>query len=563
MDDPAGPGDEQLSEAIDRSRLSSTRVTLMWLALPLPTVVYILQVARLGRWIIDDALISAAYARSILLGSYSQTPTDLPVEGISNPLWTLLLAGLRGLGLFDAGRSWLGVEDYVVAIRILAVLSFVVIQVLLACGVRRVAGAEWPFIAAGAAFLLALSTPYVIWTASGLENPLYAALTVALGFLALTTIRSAHPLGLPRALGFSLVAIAIATTRPDGLVFLAVYPIVAVLLARRSRWRQLARALGVYFATCGGVLGGLLAWRWLAFGLLVPNTAVAKSHSFETRAAIGRAGDLAAIFGLAWLVLMICLVLIVFLQRRHRLEGVAVGVPVVLAGVAYLVLNTDWMGEYRFATPLLSCAALFTAVTAARVVLGSEAGLRVAVVGVTLAVTAGGTVQVMAPRMNAFLASPTVPGCVVAQGFGRQFNLYADLLGIRQGTLLLPDIGGTLLTSRLGVVDLAGLTNTEIGRLRGRGDEAAIRDYVINEVRPTFVHFHPPWSAGLESDSRFLADYVELGGPGGWVRRSAVRADIDLASVSAAGQAASLATGASDPLAGCGAFEIGGLPLRR
>jgi len=113
---------------------TSVVVLLVFIA---PAAMYVLSFLRYGRWLIDDALISMAYARSLSEASVlAQTPVDVPVEGVSNITWTMLLAVLRWLGLFDRGGTWLGVEDYVAVVRLLALVAFVAIQLIAASTLR-------------------------------------------------------------------------------------------------------------------------------------------------------------------------------------------------------------------------------------------------------------------------------------------------------------------------------------------------------------------------------------------------------------------------------------------
>jgi hypothetical protein len=169
-----------------------------------------------------------------------------------------------------------------------------------------------------------------------------------------------------------------------------------------------------------------------------------------------------------------------------------------------------------------------------------------------------------APRTAGFAAEPTVPGCFVVDRYGRTFNLYADQLGIAAGSLLLPDIGGVLLTTRLRVVDLAGLTEPRIARLRNERDWAGLRAYVLDDVRPTFVHLHRPWDPGLADDRRFRRDYVEIVS-GDFVRRDAVRSDRLAALAPIAKRLARQnARGRTDaPLRGCGVLKVGDSPAAR
>ncbi|HWM05717.1 MAG TPA: hypothetical protein VNP92_25535, partial [Actinophytocola sp.] len=70
----------------------------------LPTAVTTLHALAYGRWIVDDAGITFAYARSITSGAGPVLqPGAEPVEGYSNPAWLLVLAAGRAIGLFDRG----------------------------------------------------------------------------------------------------------------------------------------------------------------------------------------------------------------------------------------------------------------------------------------------------------------------------------------------------------------------------------------------------------------------------------------------------------------------------
>src|SRR5215468_4863974 len=67
-----------------------------------PLALYVGHGALFGGWLIDDAGISFAYARNLAEGhGLVSQPGAPPVEGFSNPAWTLLLAALQAVGLFD------------------------------------------------------------------------------------------------------------------------------------------------------------------------------------------------------------------------------------------------------------------------------------------------------------------------------------------------------------------------------------------------------------------------------------------------------------------------------
>lgn len=154
-------------------------------------------------------------------------------------------------------------------------------------------------------------------------------------------------------------------------------------------------------------------------------------------------------------------------------------------------------------------------------------------VATTVAAMAGAlTLSGFTMSANAFRAEPTVGLCNVAQNTGYLVNGYADILDVRNGDLLAVDGGGSSLSSRLQFVDLSGLANKPIARFWQDDDMTGLRDYVFDDVRPTFIRLFSGWDhlgrVALTDDPRLDRDYVLLwtarpgGGGGDWVRSDAV-----------------------------------------
>ena len=141
----------------------------------------------------------------------------------------------------------------------------------------------------------------------------------------------------------------------------------------------------------------------------------------------------------------------------------------------------------------------------------------VTVVAAVVAVASGSG---LADSARAFRANPTVPLCVIAQEAGYNVNVYARIVGRPGATVLTPDVGGAALASTLKVIDLAGLADARIAGYWRDKDWAGLRDYVFEQVRPTFITTHGYWSnaTGIPADPRMRADYVQ-GGTDFWVRR--------------------------------------------
>ncbi len=483
------------------------------LAVPLLAVLlFLLHALVFGSWIVDDAGISFAYARSLAGGhGLVAQPGVPPVEGFSNPLWVLLLTPALLLHLFDP----------IITPKVLAVVLTAGTFVLLYRSLLDLTGSR--LAAALPPVLLALDTSFAAWSVSGLENPLYAFLFALLFWLLARERRAGAS---PRsALGAGAMAAGIALTRPDGLVFAILYPLLTLLTESRP-FRRVFFRITAYAAAFAAVFGGYLAFRILYFGDFVPNTFHAKGAPIRKifiallrlePAIRALAADLLhSVAGKAGVPLAIALLAgMILLAVWHRLRWVhgALFACLAVSALPFLLLPYDWMGEYRFATPFhlffylwaVSVAAAF-----AEMLPPAPERRRLPVMAAVL-FAVGGSLIVFLPRSILFAAAPTLSFTEVEQDFGWRYNRFADLLGIRNGSILLPDIGGTLWVSRLRVYDLAGLIDPTIARTR-EADHRAFYDYVFETAKPTFIHTHHfwTWMSGFDFDPRLQRDYLPL-----------------------------------------------------
>jgi hypothetical protein len=134
-------------------------------------------------------------------------------------------------------------------------------------------------------------------------------------------------------------------------------------------------------------------------------------------------------------------------------------------------------------------------------------------------------IPIFAARTLSFASDPTVPLDEIAAFDGDGFNRLAEVAGVTHASLLTPDLGGTLLKSRLRVFDLGGLCDERIARAMSNGQLNDLHRYVFEEVRPTFIHTHGRFTDAtrLNDDPRFERDYVavyeHLEGPAEWAAR--------------------------------------------
>jgi hypothetical protein len=531
-------------------------------AVVLPTAVAAAHGSLYGRWEVDDAGITFAYARSVATGAGPVLqPGQPPVEGFSDPAWLALLAAGHRVGLFDHG-TWFGVPDYVAYPKTLAILLLAVVFGAFLAAASSVARHP-ATVTAVAGCACALIPSFVIWSVSGLENALLAA---AVAVQAAVLVRRRERLaGVLPAIACGLLAALAALTRPEGLIYAAVYPL-ALLVVGRGWWRSLGTgALSVLaFAV---PFGAYLAWRLATFGQWLPTTATAKSQGLPTVAGFAKVGALVGYAG--WPIVLVGAVLVGAALTRPRLGaeplrgmGGAIAlllIPLALALVAFGILVPDWMEQYRFATPVWTLGPLAIALAADEVV--SDLRWRGRAL-VALVVAAAGAVSVVGfvPDVQTFRAAPTAPMCLIVTNTGREFNGYMDILGLRSATFFAPEIGGAALTGRALLYDGGGLAEQTIARYWAAKNPAGIRDYVLDVVKPTFIRAHGSFRPfiGLDADPRFQRDYVEIdsftNNGANWVRRDLVPDDATMAKLKAWGVTALAADAAqrATPRASCG-----------
>ena len=212
-------------------------------------------------WFIEDAAITFSYSRNWVDGEgLVAYPGGEPVEGYSNPLWMVLLAGFYAVRL----------DPWVMAKVLGFVFGAATLPFVYALGRRARPG---PLDAAPlvAPLLLAASTQFVLWNCSGLENSLFSFL------LASGTWRLAVEIQEGRRRPWSaLLFFALTITRPDGLMYAAVALLARIVGSIRNRqWG----ALPAWIALFAAPFAAYHAVRYQYFGWEFPNTYYAKQRT--------------------------------------------------------------------------------------------------------------------------------------------------------------------------------------------------------------------------------------------------------------------------------------------
>jgi hypothetical protein len=483
---------------------SRANLVLSIMCVLIPLVIFAVHASLVQTWIVDDAAITFAYARNFAQGhGLVSQPGFPPVEGYSNFAWLILVAPFH---LLDPvlTTKW-------ISLTVIGVAFFVIAQTLKPLDrLVTLVGLS----------LVALNTSFVMWSVSGLENPLYVLLICLLLYTVI------QPITHRTALFAGLICALIAMTRPDGLAYLPLFPLFVLISPRTLTIKERMLCIVLFIAAFIGVYGAFLAFRLAYFGELMPNTytmkggpkvedvidlltlqpnMVSKLERFMA--------SVASVWAAPLVLLTIALTLFILAIRRFTLRHFTLLMFGLCALSIYLLLPPDWMGEYRFATPFFLMFYLYLAAISGTVF----KLLPYPVYHPALALT-GATALILCfnffmPRSIAFAQKPTVSMQSVIERYGLRFEYYADTFDIENASVMLPDVGGMIYASDLRIYDLAGLTDRRVAQTLGRRiNRAAFHDYVFEEAQPTFIHTHGFWTihTKLETDERFREDYVPI-----------------------------------------------------
>jgi len=294
-------------------------------------------------FVTDDAFISFRYAQNLVRGHGLRfnLGEHVPVEGYSNFLWVLVCA------VFEFFRMNINLWPLLVSFACGTALLWLVFDLLR----RRL---EVNTAAAALATLtLACFPPFALWSTSGMETVPFALLVFA------TFERLALRRDRPDGIGGGVAALLLALIRLEGVAWVVVIVILAIIARRIARQRCLRPLL-----TCVLIVGIGYAvyygWRYWYFGTLLPNTAYAKAEMDATR--LVRGFDYVFSFGLAFISPFLILPGSLFALRRMR---IAVGLPIAAmawALPAYAVVVTgDFMAMGRFLIPGLPFSTILLA----------------------------------------------------------------------------------------------------------------------------------------------------------------------------------------------------------
>ncbi|TNE84960.1 MAG: hypothetical protein EP330_26505 [Deltaproteobacteria bacterium] len=512
-------------------------------------------------WFVEDAAISFGFARHVADGwGFVTYPGGERVEGFSNPTWTLALAGF----------SLIGISPFV-ASKLFGAACGLGALMLSAVWARELIDEERRHYALIAPFVLATTPSFVMWCASGLENPLLSLLVAGAAVVGLAEVRT-------RTLPVSgLLWAMVAMTRPEAPLYAAIGGLVTGAGVLRSQGvagaaRYTAGWLALFFVP----FGLWHTWRYSYFAWEFPNTYYAKLASDENDFqpwgwdvkgwrylrgwaletgqgflaplyVVGQSGvrDHRGAVGALIASLALLLVLpgvewfqILPLTPDSEPEWLIHGRVVFLAGVVavapwlglgrrsddaralawYLLAAAlffglysggDWMAGYRWPSLMVVPMAVLLADAVADVgeVLDEVGNKWVLRLG--LAMTVGLTAVLGAVQSGRLITGPeTSPYDVFVRV--RHMQHVADVIGIERPSAGEIDMGAHVWWSDFELVDLAGLLDVPVGHHAWQ--PPFVTEYVLRERRPDFMHIHSYWGrkTKIASHAGFFNHWVEV-----------------------------------------------------
>jgi arabinofuranosyltransferase len=292
----------------------------------------------------DDAYISFRYAKNLAeLGQLVFNPGER-VEGFTNFLWTVLLAGGIKLGLSPVLTSrFLGIAFAVGTMGVAVRLSL---------RLDRDQPSRWHL---AAPLGLAATGAFACWSTGGLETQLFTFLSF-MGFERVM-LEVDEGRGFSSGIWFALAAM----TRPEGLLFFAVAGLYRLLSKVARDWQLLPRRHEVAWLAAFLVLFvPYFAWRWNYYGWPFPNTFYVKaSGGPETwRLGLYYLRRFAEDYGAFFFVPVMLLGWPARGDRRRRSLFLLTALVWGVFAVYTVSVGGDFMGLYRFILPVMPLGAV-------------------------------------------------------------------------------------------------------------------------------------------------------------------------------------------------------------
>lgn len=222
-------------------------------------VLAILIFFRNWRFYEDDSLITLRYCRNLLDGNGLIWNVGEKVEGYSNFLYLILVAGLGSLNV-----------DLEIASRLVGGIAYIALIITMPLYTRSYRSTGFSLSELFPMLIVMTSCPIIIWVLGGLEAPL-CALLACIGVVNVVRYLSKRN---PSALITAGIFFALATmTRMDAILFL---PPALFFSVRYSEKRTDLRAALILLTAFTSIYLPYFLWRYWYYSELLPNTFYAK-----------------------------------------------------------------------------------------------------------------------------------------------------------------------------------------------------------------------------------------------------------------------------------------------
>ncbi|MEA2031289.1 MAG: hypothetical protein U9N55_06825 [candidate division Zixibacteria bacterium] len=483
----------------------------------IPFSIYLFNTSFLSDWIIDDAGITYAYAKNLAHGyGLVSQPGVSPVEGYSNFLWLLLMVPF----------FWINIFHPYITVKAISFICVLLTYIYLHFSIKHITNKILPsFIVL---IYLSLNTSYLVWTCSGLENPLLGLIGVILLFH-LLKIPTGKCTNTKNSIKIGLIVSIIGLTRPDGIMYSLVFPtyLLYLFLFSKLKYKNILCSFISYISTVILLIGAFIVFRYLYFGQFYPNTyyvkggptisKIIKSLLLQDTYLTKMQVLVSSLFGnYFWLITILTIILsatILIIKKVKRDNIVILLIITYISLLTHILMPNDWMGEFRFATLFIIYyyCILIILITLIIDLLIHKFRYKAVITVLIFTILLGGISEEYYSRFRKFIDAPVVAFEGVKRYYSDRFDNYSDKLNLTSASILLPDIGATLFYSKLKVYDLVGLTDPVIAKILKR-DKKRFYDYVFKEIKPTFIHIHGNWTfqSNFDSDPRFRMDYVPI-----------------------------------------------------
>ena len=462
----------------------------------------------LSDWFIEDAAISFVYADNLAHGhGLVAVPGGERVEGYSNFLWVLLLAGFEVVGV----SSFSAAKGCTLALTI----GSLPLSLYIANDALRKRNSSMALLAP---VFLATNAQMAIWSASGLENALFVFLLMA------AIARTLHERRVEVWPWSAALFFGLWLTRPEGILYAALGGFWTLVFALADK-----RGLGIvgrWLITFFGPAAVYHTLRYRYFAWVFPNTYYAKLGAADHQLSDFTARGWRQLAAWADASMNRPLLPAYLVGAVGRFDGWQARYMVTSMAVASLFFSVyadgDWMRGFRWMSLCAGTMSVLLAIGVADIAswvegqLGDHDRTRIGTASwVTASLALSITVPVHISTTMSFSDFPEDGPATIKRRVDHTNGISdAWFLAMSPEDRIVNldmDMGAHLTWSTHDIIDLAGLTNVPIAH-HDFTQYPFWREYIYEENPPTFTHLHRHWAnlSRLREYDGWTNNYFEL-----------------------------------------------------